>query len=318
MKILILTAALFFAASARAAQISSAPYVQPPATGLCIFGAQSGKPFDTVAAFRSAVWKNDIIYAAGPGGDHMVLLARLEILKTMLQARGSKIAVGFEAFSVTLQPVLDDYVAGKAGEEEFLRRTGFEKGRDSDFGYYRPLFDFIRANRLRALAIGLPDGMLSKIARAGLAGLDRQENTLLTEPLKPAVHKKYTEYLKNSFDSRSADYEGADGQEAAFGNYLAAISASNEAMGKRLADFITENPSYAALVITGRLHVLYNAGMPAAVKARLGKPRQASFSIESAGLCPAKLPAAARDTANYVWYLPAAEKNEPGADKGAP
>jgi hypothetical protein len=88
-----------------------------------------------------------------------------------------------------------------------------------------------------------------------------------------------------------------------FKNYLASMCAWNEGMGSRLADFMNRNPDYSALAVVGNGHLMYNAAIPASVKARAGKLRQASFYTEDAALCPDKMPAEAKNMANYIWYI---------------
>ncbi|MBI4801677.1 MAG: ChaN family lipoprotein [Elusimicrobia bacterium] len=308
------------------------PQIQPPKVydlkdgpGFCIFGGWSGKPFGSEAAFKSVIWKSDVIHVGETHDQIKDHLAQLEVLKTLRVARGAKIAVGFEMLNVTLQPALDDYVSGKLTEEEFLQKTDWAKEWKFDFGLYKPLFDFIIQNKLKALALNVPKKIVSKIARVGLAGLDAEEKKFLPEPVNIPTHKKYLEFLKTSFDGHgdtpppaSAPKAGskspADSAQAGGGvaplakistwdNYLASMAAWNEAMGAKIADFVNANPGWSALVVTGNSHVIYNAAIPASVKARTNKIRQASFYTEDAAKCPAEFPKTAKDTANYVWYI---------------
>ena len=167
--------------------------------GYCIFGAQSGKPFDSEAAFKSVVWKSDVVYVGETHDRIKDHLAQLEALKAMKIARGSKIAVGFEMLNVTMQPALDDYAAGRLTEEEFLAGTDWKKEWSVEFSLYKPLFDFIVGNKLRALALNVPKKIIAKIARVGLAGLDDEDKKFLPEPQNITKHKKYLDYLQASF-----------------------------------------------------------------------------------------------------------------------
>src|SRR3989338_5033396 len=117
----------------------------------CIIGAQSGKDFRGEAAFKSVVWKSDVVYVGETHDEPLDHMAQLEALKAMRIARGSKIAVGFEMVVSTLQPVLDDYAAGKITEDEFREKADWKTGKGFDFGLYKPLFDFVIQHKLRAL-----------------------------------------------------------------------------------------------------------------------------------------------------------------------
>jgi uncharacterized iron-regulated protein len=82
-------------------------------------------------------------------------------------------------------------------------------------------------------------------------------------------------------------------------------------MGARIADFVNANPGYEVLVVAGNGHVMYNAAIPASVKARVEKVRQASFYTENAPKCPETMPKEHKDLANYMWYINHPPKPEP-------
>lgn len=293
---------------------SAEPAAMPAAPGFCIFGAQSGRPFGSEAAFKSVVWKSDVVYVGEAHDQPLDHQAQFETLKAMRIARGSKIAVGFEMLNQTLQPVLDEYAAGKMTEAEFLAKVDWQKEWGFDFNMYKPLFDFIIANKLRALALNVPKAVVAKIARAGLAGLSAEEKQYLPEPVVISASKKYNDYLKTSFSGHG---DSPMAKMFTLENYLASMAAWNEGMGLRLADFLNANPGYAALVIAGNGHVVYNAAIPASVKARVKGVRQASFYTETSAKCPDKMPKEHKDMANYIWYINHPPKPEPAATVAA-
>lgn len=282
--------------------------------GYCIFGAQSGKAFSGDAAFKAVVWKNDVVYVGETHDQPLDHLAQLEALKAMKIARGSKIAVGFEMLNQTLQPVLDGYAAGKLTEAEFLEQADWKKEWGFDFAMYKPLFDFIVQNKLRALALNVPKKIVSKIARGGLAALTPEEAAALPSPVAITTHKKYLDYLKETYSGHG---DSPMAKIMTFENYLASMCAWNEGMGARAAEFLNANPGYAVLVIAGNGHVMYNAAIPASVKARVKGVRQASFFTQSADKCPETMPKEDKDVANYIWYINHPPKAAPAAAPAA-
>ncbi len=60
---------------------------------------------------------------------------------------------------------------------------------------------------------------------------------------------------------------------------------------------------YAALVVAGTGHIIYNAGIPASVLARAPGARVLSFFTQGAQACPAALPGPDLGLADYVWYV---------------
>lgn len=280
----------------------------------CIMGAQSGKPFQSEAALNSLVWKNDVVYVGETHDEPLDHLAQLDALKAMKTARGSKLAVGFEMLEQPLQPALDEYAAGKLSEEDFLDKADWRTDKRFDFKFYKPLFDLIRQHKLRALALNVPAGLIKKIAGDGLASLTPEERQALPENIEPTTHKKYNEYLKTSF----SEHDGSKmAKTVTFDNYTESMAAWNEGMGARVAAFLAENPGYSVLVITGNGHIVYNAAIPASVKARVKGVRQASFYTQTAEKCPEIMPAEHKDLANYIWYLNRAPKQEPAAAAAA-
>ncbi|MBI4803314.1 MAG: ChaN family lipoprotein [Elusimicrobia bacterium] len=301
----------------RAAARSEAP-------GFCIFNGRSGSLLGGEAAFKTVVGESDAVFAGETHDQLKDHLAQLEALKALAGARGEKIAVGFEMLNMTLQPVLDDYAAGKISEEEFLLKADWKKEWGFDFNLYKPLFDFVRRNRLKALALNLPKKVVSKIARVGLAGLSPEEKQYLPARVEFTENEAYLKYLRQSFEGHGKARSGTAAGRAqmdflrryilgtekkgmgdmfTFENYLAAMCAWNETMGARLADFLNANPGFAGLAVAGAGHVIYNAGIPASVMSRAGGLRPVSFYPADAAACPAAFPADDAGLADYVWYL---------------
>lgn len=265
--------------------------------GFCVFGGQTGKVYGDLAAFKTLVWKSDVIYAGSAGESPEDLRARLTVLKTMREARGSRIAVAFGNLASPLQPALDDYISGAISEEEFAARTDWRKQQAADFSFYKPLFDLIIQNKLKALAVGLPAEISSAVESSGLAALDPSQKALLPENVAISANASYLAALKTAFESRY----GRPGVPS-WDNYLAAVSAKNESAGAKIAAFLNSNPGWAALVLAGNDSLLYNAALPASVKSRTTGLRQASFYAEDAK-CPAALPKTRKGLANYIWYV---------------
>lgn len=278
------------------------------APNFCLFGGQSGKTHKGEASFKSVVWKSDVVYVGETHDQPLDHMAQLEALKAMRIARGGKIAVGFEMLNQTLQPVLDDYAAGRITEEEFLTRIDWKKEWGFDFGMYKPLFDFVVQNKLKAIALNVPKKVVGKIARTGLDSLTPEERQYLPEKVIVTQHKKYNEYLKATFGGHGSSPMA---KMFTLENYLASMAAWNEGMGLRVVSFLEANPGYAVLVIAGNGHLLYNAAIPASVKARLKDVRQASFYTETAEKCPETMPKEHKDMANYLWYINHPPKPEP-------
>lgn len=295
--------------------------------GFCVFNGASGAPIGDT--FNAVVGAADVVYGGETHDQLNDHLAQLEALKALGLARGEKIVVGFEMLNMTLQPVLEDYAAGKLTDEEFMAKADWKTEWGFDFNLYKPIFDYIRANKLKALALNLPKKVVSKIARVGLAGLSPEEKQYLPAKVEVTKNEAYIKFIRDSFENhgkamgeaKTAPQKRAlPGRSKAgmgdftFENYLAAMSAWNESMGSRLADFLNANPGYAGMTIAGAGHVIYNAGIPASVASRTSGLRAVSFYPVDAEACPAAFPAADAGLADYVWYIPHAAP-APGVKK---
>jgi uncharacterized iron-regulated protein len=262
--------------------------------GFCIFNAATGAPVQA-KSLLAVISRGDVV-SVGENHDQLKdHQAQLEVLKTIFSARGPRIAVGFEMLNVTLQPVLDDYAAGKIGDDEFLKRADWQHEWGFDFNMYKPIFDFIRAKKLKALALNLPHKVVSNIARLGLDGISAEDKAWLPAGMTVTTNQKYIDFVKGSFDGSMAGM-------FKFENYLAAMSAWNEAMGADMAAFLNANKGYTGMVVAGGGHVIYNAGIPASIAARAPGLKQLSFYPQAAAACPAAFPAADAGLADLVWY----------------
>jgi len=292
----------------------------PGGPGLCVFNGATGAQLAGEAEFRSVAGGAGAVFAGETHDQLTDHLAQLEALKALAGVRGEKVAVGFEMLNLTLQPVLDEYASGALTEEEFLLKADWKKEWGFDFKLYKPLFDFIREKKLKAVALNLPKKVVSKIARVGLAGLTPEERQYLPAKVEITKNADYIKYMRQTYEGHGKsrapgtyakflrDYILGPKARAGMGdftfeNYLAAMSAWNETMGSRLADFLNANPGYAGLAVAGSGHVIFNAGIPASVASRTSGLRLVSFYPQEAAACPAALPAGDAGLADYVWYL---------------
>ncbi|MCC6347002.1 MAG: ChaN family lipoprotein, partial [Nitrospirales bacterium] len=68
---------------------------------------------------------------------------QLEVIKGFFRLN-RKLAIGMEMFQTPCQKVLDDYIAGKIDEKEFLKKSEYFKRWTFDYRLYKPILDFAR------------------------------------------------------------------------------------------------------------------------------------------------------------------------------
>jgi len=99
-----------------------------------------------------------------------------------LYGRGGNIVIGFEAFPRRLQPVLDDWVAGKLTDEAFLKASEWRQVWGYDAALYMPLFQFARLNRIPMIALNVERKLVSQVGQQGWTGVSISEREGLSDP----------------------------------------------------------------------------------------------------------------------------------------
>lgn len=101
-------------------------------------------------------------------------LLQRDVLARMAAGRGP-VLLGMEMFQRPGQQALDDYVAGRIGEVEMLRRTEYFTRWGYDHTFYAPLWRLCRERGIRIVALN-PDGQINrKVGRQGLSSLTPEE-----------------------------------------------------------------------------------------------------------------------------------------------
>jgi uncharacterized iron-regulated protein len=183
----ILMSALFFAAGIGplAAQAdSSTPHVQTPSACSTYGGwidVKSGQSIDRGTIYRDLAAKNGVVLLGEfhTNADHHRL--QLQALAA-LHGRGQNLVIGFEAFPRRLQSVLDDWIAGKLSEEEFLKASQWRQVWGYDAGLYMPLFEFARLNRIPMVALNVERSLVARVGQDGWQAVPVAEREGLSDP----------------------------------------------------------------------------------------------------------------------------------------
>ncbi|HAM35741.1 MAG TPA: hypothetical protein DEB40_06640 [Elusimicrobia bacterium] len=269
-----------------------------PGPGTCLFNGKTGQP----ASAQDVLTALERSRAVSVGethdqpNDH---LAQLEALKSLAAVRDNKVAVGFEMLNESLQPVLDAYASGTISESDFLEQSGWKQEWGFSFALYRPLFDFIRGHRLKALALNAPRGIVTKTARLGIAGLSAEEKALLPKDMELSQDPRYLAFLKAAFSGHKAGMPGVT-----WAHYLEAMMIWNEVMAANVAAYLNANADSAVLIAAGNGHVMYGAGIPFGVGRRAPGAGQTTFYTEGSAVCPKLLSADLSGLADFIWLVP--------------
>ncbi|MBU1236514.1 MAG: ChaN family lipoprotein [Gammaproteobacteria bacterium] len=175
---------------------------------------------------------------------------------TALYARQPKIAIAFEMFPRRIQPVLDDWVAGRLSEQEFLDRSEWDKVWGFDARDYLPLFHFARMNRLPMLAANVERSLPEAVGKVGWDKVPDAQKEGVSRPAAPG--EEYLKDLRMAFEHHP-DKE-KDG-EAAFARFVEAQTLWDRAIAQRIAEHLTQHPDSLVVGILGAGHVRHGRGV---------------------------------------------------------
>jgi len=181
-------------------------------------------------------------------------------------------ALSMEQFERPAQGVVDDYLAGKIGEETLVHDgKAWPHYRSS----YRPLVEYAKYNSLPVIASEIPGNMVSCIGERGpdfLETLEGEPRTWAAEKLhlEDGDYKdKYYAFLAAvPSHSVGGDLSEAEKDQKRFYRYAAQVS-RDDTMAESLARHMQANPGRKIMHINGSFH---SAGM-------LGTPERLAMRI---------------------------------------
>ena len=119
-----------------------------------------------------------------------------EMLQQLYAIHGDKLVLSLEMFEADNQFVLNEYLAGRITEEEFLAKSRPWPRYKTD---YRQLVEFAKAHKLPVLASNIPRFLAAKLAKEGtlaaVAELDKQYLPVRTYAPAGKYKEKFAAYM---------------------------------------------------------------------------------------------------------------------------
>jgi len=194
-------------------------------------------------------------------------LNQLAIIQALHQL-DPNIAIGVEYFQQPFQQPVDDYIAGRISEDEFLRRTEYFTRWGFDYRLYAPIFRYARQQHIPVRALNVPNALVSAVAKVGIAGLAENQRAYLPKQIEPA-DDDYKNRLRPDFEEHP--FGGPD----AFDHFVEAQLVWDEGMAESAAAYLNANPQRRMVILCGIGHVEFGAGIPK----RLERRTHASYAI---------------------------------------
>jgi uncharacterized iron-regulated protein len=206
-----------------------------------------------------------------------------------LHALRPDLVIGFEAFPRSTQPVLERWVAGELGYEQFLAQVDWERSWGWPAELYRPLFEFARINRIPMRALNVDRKLVSAVSTQGWEAVPESAREGVSRPAPPSP--AYVDFLHDMHREhqpaqRAAAENGAAALQTdpAFRNFVDAQMTWDRAMAEALARPLTAPAAGKRALVVGIIgngHLRHGHGVPHQLRA-LGLSRIATLLPVSA------------------------------------
>ncbi len=186
-------------------------------------------------------------------------LNQLDIIRRAYE-NSHELAIGMEFFQLPFQPVLDDYIAGKIDEKEFLRKSEYFQRWRVDYRNYRPIIRYAREKGIPLLALDLSEELRKKIARNEMDNLSAGEIAQLPKEIDRS-NNDYREMLQSIFSMHpnSSDFE----------RFVEVQLSRDEAMAQTAAAYLQQHPKARMVILAGGGHMVYRFGIPSRLTRRM-------------------------------------------------
>jgi uncharacterized iron-regulated protein len=248
----------------------------------------SEKRFGDFEAMLAEIAKAQVAFVGEQHDDPATHRVERAILEGLARRRGN-ILVAMEMFERDVQSTLNNYLAGRLSEEEFLKQSRPWPRYATD---YRPLIEFARAHGWRVIASNVPRRIASQVSKQGLDAvhsMPEPERKLVAAELScpfDDYFKRFAEVMSKGHPGAApnqTDKKQADEQRAMTERFYYAQCVKDETMAESVANVFAqqENGQPAPLVIhfNGAFHSDYRLGAATRATRRLPKSKVRVISI---------------------------------------
>ncbi len=233
--------------------------------------------------------KHDVVFLGETHLDDYTHRFELDAYEGLAARR--KVVLALEMFERDVQPVLDEYLAGRIDEKAFL---GKSRPWQNYWSGYRPLIEAAKRRGFPVVASNAPAPVLRKIAAAG--GLDKlapEDRALLPE-----------EIFDNDDDYWERVSRATRGHVSTGGDRVTSVqSLWDNAMGDSCAKALVAHPGALVLHVNGGFHSAYRGGTVHQLLKRRPDARVAVVEIATVNDFVGLEPFGAPERADYVAFV---------------
>ena len=219
----------------------------------------------TIEDIFPELMKNRIIFVGENHDRFAHHINQLNIISKLHKA-GVKIGVGMEMFQKPYQKAVDDYLAGRINETEFLKQTEYFNKWRYDYNLYKPIIDFLKQNNIPLIALNIDGDISRKTSRKGIDSLLKNERKQLPDKLD------FSNELYRVDLHRIFDIHGKETNLRNFNQFFQAQTLWDETMADSAANFLADNPASKLVILAGNGHVRHKYGIPQRLYRRVKEP----------------------------------------------
>lgn len=183
----------------------------------------------------------------------------LQLLQALAERYPQRAALGMEMFTPEQQPVLDDWVAGRLSEKEFLKQSRWYQVWSFDYDFYRPLLQLARERRIPVIGLNAPKELVRAVGSDSLT--PEQQQSLPQMDLSDPYQRALSEAI---FAGHAAGPKGSAG-------FIRVQTLWDETMADNIARYLQSEAgaNRHMLVVAGGNHIRHGFGIPRRVFRRL-------------------------------------------------
>jgi uncharacterized iron-regulated protein len=284
----------------------------PDLTSFQIMRVDSGAPAPVSADQAADALKNYDVIFMGEWHDHTGNhVAEMALLRA-LYARAPDLALSMEMFERDVQNIVDDYLAGRIGEDNFRRRG---RAWDNYAESYRPLVEYAKEHGLPVIAANVPGAVVRCVGLEGPAYLarmapDKRGQVAAELHVQEGPYKdKFLRFLEESGSHGPDAGKTPEQKKEEADKSFASQVARDDTMAESIFLSLQKNPMRKVVHVTGAFHVEEALGTVERLKLRAPQLKIALVVPAEAEHpdSPSLNPADAKN-ANFVFLLRASPK----------
>lgn len=305
-RVLAVSSLLYCACSAPPAPVArQAGHALPPLPDAVVVYDTAQSSYRTFDELLDALAMRDVVFLGETHLDDTTHRCEAAVYEGLIARRAGRVVLSLEMFETDVQPVLDDYLAGRIDEAAFLAKARpWGNYRDA----YAPLIELARAHGLPVVAANFPAPLRQKVSRGGaeaLAALTPEQRATVPQEILPG-----TDEYQARVDRAVRGHMGGGGSGDPEARRFNVQNLWDNSMGDACARALAAHPGHLVLHVVGGFHVAYGDGTARQLALRAPDARTAVVEITPAHDLYSPQPERDRARADYLVYALALARNQ--------